>query len=235
MALPKINAPKYRMTIPSTGKEVNFRPYLVREEKILMVALESGDEKQMSTAITDIVEACTFGELNIHNLALFDIEYMFSQLRAKSVGERTKVMVPCEKEGCEEKTEIEVNLESDIKITERPDNKIELTNDTGIIMKYPSVADYMDILNSDLEPIDKIFNTIAASVDSIYSGDEMFDAADHKREEVLDFIEGLNSDQFNKVKNYLDKSPYAYMNVKFKCACGHDNDIEVKGLGNFFS
>jgi len=236
MGLPKINAPKYRMTIPSSGKEVEFRPYLVREEKILMMAMEAEDEKQMSTAITDIVEACTFGELNINKLALFDIEYMFSQLRAKSVGEKTKVLIPCSAEGCEEKNEVEINLETDIKVTDLPNNKIELTDNTGIIMKFPSVADYMDIVNSDKTTIDKIFLTVAASIDSIYSGDEMFDSADHSKDELIAFIENLNSDQFNKVKAYLDKSPYAYMNVNFKCSkCGHNNDIELKGLGNFFN
>lgn len=233
MALPIINAPKYRMTIPSTKKEIQFRPYLVKEEKLLMLALESEDDKMMSSSIKEIINSCTFGEVNVDRLALFDVEYIFSQLRAKSVGETSEVSVPCEK--CEEANPVTINLEKDIQVTDIPDNKVQLTGDTGLIMKFPSVGEYTDIINSESQNIDKIFLTIASCIDSIYAGDEMFDAKDHTKEELVAFIENLNSDQFNKIRAYLEKAPYAYINVAFKCKkCGHQNEIELKGLGNFF-
>ena len=232
MALPQLNVPKYELIVPSSGVVTAFRPYLVKEEKILMIALESQDDKQMTTAITSIIDACTMGKLNMVNLTMFDIEYIFTKLRSKSVGETASVKLPCS--SCEEKSAVDIDLEM-VQITEKPDTKIGLTDDTGLIMKFPSLKDYMDIQNSEGSNIDKIFHVIVASIDSIYSGDEMFEASSHAKSELLDFIESLSAEQFKKVQAFLDNMPAIYINVSFECeSCGGKNDIELKGLANFF-
>jgi|SaaInl59LU_5_DNA_1037362.scaffolds.fasta_scaffold09209_1 hypothetical protein len=232
MALPQLNVPKYDLSIPSTGVVVKYRPYLVKEEKLLMIALESQDEKQMTMAVTDIVDSCTMNQLKMHSLTMFDIEYIFTKLRSKSVGETAKVKLPCTK--CEEKNSVDIDLEM-VQVTEKPDTKIQLTEDTGLIMKFPSLSDYQDVQNSDASNVDKIFAIIVSSIDSIYSGDEMFDTSSHSKKELLDFVESLSAEQFKKVQVFLDAMPAVYINALFECeGCGEHNEIELKGLANFF-
>lgn len=234
MALPKMNVPKYSTKVPSTGEEIQFRPYLVKEEKILMIALESEDGTQINNAVKDIISACTFDKVDSSKLTLFDVEYLFTKLRSKSVGETSTVMLPCEK--CEEKNEVVLDLEK-LNLADQPDNRIDLGSGTGLIMKYPSMTEYLDVAeNKDLDMIDKIFAVIAKCIDQIYSGDDVFDAADQTQQELIDFVGELSSDQFKKVQAYLDAMPSVSVDAKFKCKdCGHDNEIELKGLANFFS
>lgn len=234
MALPKINVPKYTTKVPSTGQEIQFRPYLVKEEKILMIALESEDGKQINNAVKDIISACTFEAVDSNKLTLFDVEFLFTKLRSKSVGETSTVMLPCEK--CEEKNEVMLDLEN-LNLPDQPDNRIDLGSGTGLIMKYPSMTEYLDVAeNKDLSAVDKIFAVITKCIDQIYSGDDTFDAADQTQQELIDFVGELSSDQFKKVQGYLDAMPSVTVDAKFKCTdCGHDNNIELRGLANFFS
>jgi hypothetical protein len=234
MALPKLNTPKYELAIPSTGKEVKFRPYLVKEEKILMIALESEDEKSIMQAVKDIIESCTFGEVNSNRLTMFDMEYVFTKIRTKSVGETTTLKLPCEK--CEHINEVVVDLDNDLKVSEGKDKKIQLTSDTGVIMKYPTVNDYVDASSAKGSEIDKIFKLMAAAVESIYSGDEMFDAASEPEKEIIEFLESLNSAQFTQVKEFFDNMPQASINVSYTCSeCGNDHSMDLKGMQNFFA
>lgn len=232
MALPKLNVPKYELKLPSTGFSVSYRPYLVKEEKVLMIAMESEDANQMTTAILDIIDTCTFNELNMSSLTMFDIEYIFAKLRSKSVGETSTVNAKCSK--CEEGTKVDIDIDT-VSITDIPDKKIQLSDSVGLLMKFPSMADYMDIQNSDASNIDKIFATVAASIDSIYSGDDMFEAADSTKAELIDFLESLNAEQFKKIQHFLNAMPVAYVHMEFKCEhCGHANETDLKGLMNFF-
>jgi hypothetical protein len=233
MALPKINTPKYELTIPSTGKSIEYRPYLVREEKLLMLALESESEMQMVSAIKDIVSACTFDVVDVNRLAMFDIEYMFAKLRAKSVGETAKVTLDCD--SCEAKNEVVINIEEDISTTEKKDSKIALTDNMGLVMKYPSMSSFLDVQNSDDTEVDKLFDLIAMSIGSIYDGDEVHDGDSHSTKDKVEFIESLSGDQFKKVQQWLADLPQAYVSVKYTCSeCKHEHDIELKGLKNFF-
>jgi hypothetical protein len=233
MALPQLNVPKYELKVPSTGKSVRYRPYLVKEEKILMIALESQDENQMIGAIKDLILGCTDGEVNVSKLTMFDLEYVFTKIRTKSVGETTKIKIPCE--SCEASVEVEVDLETGLKVSEGREKKIPLTDDTGLIMKYPSIDDYMDVTKSNDSEIDKIFKLIIRSIETIYSGDEVFDASTHSEKELISFIESLNSAQFLIVKDFFDNMPQASIDVEYKCAsCGHDHTMELKGMSNFF-
>ena len=233
MALPQLNVPKYELTVPSTGKTVRYRPYLVKEEKLLMIAMEAQDERQMIGAIKDLIANCTDNEVNINKSKMFDLEYIFPTIRNKSVGESTKIKIPCEK--CETSVEVDVDLETGLKVSEGRDKKIPLTADTGLIMKYPSIDDYMDISNSTDSEIDKIFKLIIRSIETIYSGDEVFDASTHSEKELTDFIESLDSSQFIIVKDFFDNMPQASIDVEYTCtSCGHDHKMELKGMANFF-
>lgn len=234
MALPKLDTPKYKMTIPSTGETIEYRPYLVREEKLLMIAMESEDESQMVSATKDIISSCTFEKVDVNNLTTFDVEYLFMVLRSKSVGENVEIAINCD--NCEHPNKYQINIDTDIQVKKGGDKKIQLNQDTGMIMRYPSMADYLDIVNSDRDEIDKIFDILAKSIESVYSGDEIYDASEQSQSELVDFLEHLSSDQYVKVREFLDNAPQAYATAKFKCeSCGTDNEVEVKGLRNFFS
>lgn len=233
MALPKLNTPKYTMTIPSTGLSVEYRPYLVREEKLLMIAMESEDENQMLGAVKDIIRECTFNQVNIDNLSTFDIEYMFIKLRAKSVGESSEIGIKCQ--SCEHLNKHKINLDDEVKVSKGQDKKIQLTEDTGVIMKYVSMTDYMDVVNSERSKIEKLFDLMAKGIDSVYSGDEVFDASEQTHDELVDFLESLNSEQYIKIRSFIENSPQACADVHFACEkCGSENEIELKGLKNFF-
>ena len=232
MALPKLNTPKYDLKIPSTGTEITYRPYLVREEKILMIAMESEDQKSMSKALLDIIESCTT-DVKTSKLTMFDVEYIFAKLRTKSVGETSEVSVKCDK--CEADNKTKVNLE-EVSITGLPDTKVELTPTTGLVMKFPSMNDYTDIQNEEsLSNVDTIFAIIISSIESIYDGDNLYQADAHTKLELTEFIESLNTAQFKLIQDFLDSSPQAFVNLKYKCEeCGHDHDTQLKGMMNFF-
>lgn len=233
MALPQLNVPKYELTVPSTGEKIKYRPYLVKEEKVLMIALESQDETQLINALKDLVNSCTEGAVNINKMPMFDLEYMFIKIRTKAVGESTTIKVPCE--SCEAQVKVEVDMDTGLKVSEGRDKKIPLTDDTGLIMKYPSVNDFYDVTQSKDSDIDKVFKLIIRSIDTIYSGDEVFDTSTHSEKELISFIESLNSAQFLIVKDFFDNMPQAAIDVEYKCqSCGHEHKMELKGMSNFF-
>lgn len=235
MALPKLDAPRYEMKVPSTGKKAVYRPYLVKEEKVLMLALESKDDSQMIRAIKDVITSCTENTVDVESMTMFDLEYIFMQLRGKSVGETTEISVKCN--SCDAKNDIKVNLDK-VTVTVPKENtrKIQLTKDVGVMMKYPSVNDIMSLQTSDDSEVDKLFAMIIACIDSIYSGEEIFDAAEQSKQELKDFIESLSTEQFNNIKNFIQDMPSASVAVDFTCSsCNTHNQFDVKGLANFFS
>lgn len=234
MALPKLDAPRYEMKLPSTNQKVIYRPYLVKEEKILMLAMESQDDRQMIRAVKDVISACTDGEVDVNTLTMFDMEYMFTQLRSKSVGEKTIVGVKCT--ACEAKNDVDIDLNGvHVDVPNAKSRKIELTKEVGIVLKYPSIDEVMNSQTSDASDVDKTFDIIVSCIDSIYSGDEIFDAKDQTKKELKEFIESLGADQFNKIKNFVEGMPSAKIAVAFDCVkCGHHNEFDVKGIANFF-
>jgi hypothetical protein len=234
MALPKLDVPRYEMKVPSTGKKVVYRPYLVKEEKILMLAMESNDQQQMIRGLKDVVTSCTEGTVDVDSLAMFDLEYIFMQLRGKSVGEKTEVGIKCK--SCEEVNTIEVNLSKVVvDVPKEAARKIKLTESVGMIMTYPTVNDLMDIQLSEEKDINKVFDLILMCISSIYTNEEIFDAKSQTNQELKDFIESLSSEQFNKVKDFVENMPSASIGVEFDCTnCKEHNKLEVKGLANFF-
>jgi len=235
MALPKLNSPTYELKVPSTGNNISYRPYLVKEEKILMMAMESNDNEQMMRAVKDVIRSCTSDSVNVDTLAMFDIEYIFTQLRAKSVGETSTVSVKCSE--CGSSNDVDVNLdEVYVNVPESTVHTIPLTDTVGVSLKYPSVNAMVKAQSSDTKSeIDRVFDLIVACIDSIYSDDEIFDAKEQSEKELKEFIESLNTQQFNQVRDFIESIPSAAINVEFMCiSCSKHNSFEVKGLGNFF-
>ena len=236
MALPKIATPSYEMKIPSLGKKVKYRPYLIKEEKILMIALESKDEKHIETAILNIIRDCVDGDMDTSLLTSFDIEYVFLKLRAKSVGEGVKLSLACAAEECEEKTIVNVDLDA---VTMKNSSNIgkllraDLGDELIVDLHYPRISEKISKKDQKSDA-DSLIATVALSLDMIYYKEDSFSTKDVSFEETRDFIENLSSGQFQKVIELLGEGPYVSYDIKFNCKCGHKNEHELKGLTDFF-
>lgn len=238
MALPKLNtAPIYEMSVPSTGERVSYRPYLVKEEKVLMMAFESGDQKQALKAIVATIEACVQDKLKVQDLATFDVEYLFTQIRSKSAGEKATVLLKCEE--CETQHEYEVDL-SEIKVELNEDDRVvDLTDQITIEMRYPP---YKAIMESDLQGdqmelgLDMVVASISGIIVKNGLEEERMDANDVSKKELMEFIESMTSEQFERVTKYIGDLPAMKHEAKFKCLnCGHYNNMELKGISDFLS
>jgi len=236
MALPKLNdSPNYDLVIPSMKKSVGFRPFLVKEEKILLMALESDDQKQILNTVINTIKACVTEDIDTTRLTTFDIEYMFLKIRAKSVGETSTIVMKCNE--CESSNDIALNID-DVEI-EVPDisNTIELDNQISLEMKWPTFDNIVkdDILSSE-SSVDQIFGLIRSSIDVIKTNEERFSAKDQTAQELDSFIESMNNQQFTKVREYVEKMPKLTHDVAFTCKkCNHQNNIVVEGMQSFFS
>ena len=232
--LPKIATPKYDMIVPSTGESITYRPYLVKEEKILLIALESQDPESVETAVLDIIKACIESPIDIKKLTTFDVEFIFVTLRSKSVGEGIKINPPCEH--CEAPNEVKINLD-DVKVAnleEEVDKHFKLTDDISIDLKWNTMDDRLDPGEKTSET-DTIINMVAHSIETIYSGETIYAAKDVSKKELQTFVESLNSDQFTEIVNILGKAPYLSYDIKFDCKeCKKENVIELRGLTDFF-
>jgi hypothetical protein len=235
MALPKLNdTPKYDIVIPSTNALVRFRPFLVKEEKVLMMAMESQDSKQILDTVVDTISACVVDDLNRSSLTVFDVEYMFTQIRAKSVGETSTINMSCTE--CEADNEINVNL-GDITI-DVPDIEtvVPLTDTISIEMKYPSWASLLgDGVNENQSAVDVTFRLIAQCIDAVMTPDERILIRDQSVEEVNEFIEGMTQEQFAKVREFVESMPRMKKDVEYTCSsCQHNNKYTLEGLADFF-
>lgn len=235
MALPKLNdKPKYELTIPSTGKKVKFRPYLVKEEKILMMALESGDQVSALNSVIDTIQACVSEDIDRSKLSLFDIEYMFIKIRSKSVGEVSEIGIKCS--SCSQSNSVEVDLDSvEVVFPQESKNEIEITDGISIKMKYPGISDVSDIDSRGLSETERVFALIGKCIESVTTEDEFILIKDTPEEEVSDFIESLSGSQFQNIKSFIDTIPSVQKEVKFLCqSCGTPNTIMLRGLDDFF-
>ena len=234
MALPKLNsAPKYEIVVPSTGKKVRYRPYLVKEEKILMIAMESQDQKQALSAIVDTIQSCVQEDIDGKALTTFDVEYLFTQIRSKSVGETAKLNLKCEH--CEETTEVAVKLD-DIQVQqESVDNNIQLTDDISLKMRWPTYLEVMETSTNENDNVDMTFSLIKQCIDSVLTNEEAIRLKDEPKEEVDAFLESLSSSQFDKIRQYVEKMPKMEHQVSFTCShCEKGNDITLSGISDFF-
>ena len=238
MALPKMSVPRYTVELPSTGEKLNMRPYLVKEEKVLMIALESNDPMQISEAVRSIIQSCYDLE-SMDNLTVFDIEMLFLQLRSKSVGEEMRIQVKCKGEECETMNPLSINID-DIKVykPESSDGTILFgdENGIGIKMKYPTADIIRKINPENIESVEGVMDLIVDCIESIFDNDNVYNAKNEKRADLVEFIEGLNSEQFKLVQAFFQDSPSVSYYSEFTCViCKLENEVELKGLNSFFS
>ena len=237
MALPKLTTPTYELEIPSTDEKIKYRPFLVREEKILLIALESGKSEDILNAIKDIVTECTYGKIDLGKMPMFDVEYIFLNIRAKSVGEVStlKLLCPDDKE-----TYVNVDIDLSeimVQVDEGHNPKIELTDEMGMIMTYPTIDSLSATGVTDITA-DNMLDVIGACVLQIYDkkGEEVFEAKDQTKKELSDFVESLNTKQFQEVQKFFDTMPklkhtIEVENPKTKVK----SKIVLQGLNDFFA
>ena len=238
MGLPKVNTPEYRLTIPSTDKEIKFRPFLVQEEKLLLIAQQTGTENAMMDAIKQLIENCCFGELDLDKMPIFDMEYIFLQIRAKSVGEVVKLKVTCPDD---KKTEVEVEVdlsEIQVQMSEDHDARIQLTDDIGLLMSYPSMGTMMGMQGKDVngkEGVDALFEMICNCMYQIWQGEEVHDCMDYTTQEKMDFISSLNHDQFEKIQTFFDTMPTVKHEVEVhNPKTKKKSNLTLQGMNSFF-
>lgn len=235
MALPKLNdSIKYSLKIPSTQQEIEFRPYVMKEQKVLLLAKESKDPKQMLSALVDTIVACVYQDIDKSKLTTFDAEYLFMKIRAKSEGEKSKISVACTE--CEESNELEINLdEIEIPYT-GVDPVIKLNDTMSLKMKYIYFEEMMansDIVNGDTAQ--QLTETVRLSMEALLTDDERIAFKDEPREEVIEFIDSLSSPQTNAIMEYIKDSPKLSHKTKFNCSsCNHENDVSIEGIQSFF-
>ena len=236
MALPKLTTPTYELEIPSTDEKISYRPFLVKEEKILLMAMESGKNEDIVNAIKQIVSECTYNKLKLGNMPMFDIEYIFLNIRAKSIGEVSKLRVLCPDD---KKTyaDIEVNLEDvQVQVDDEHTNKIELTDSMGMIMTYPTIDSFME---TGLEKItaSNMLDVIGTCILQIYEnkGEKIYDAKDQTKKELNEFIEQLSSQQFKQIQKFYDTMPKVKHTIKVKNPkTKKTSEITLQGLNDFF-
>jgi hypothetical protein len=233
MALPVIDTPKYSVKIPSTGKTVAYRPYLVKEEKVLMIALESENQEQVLTAVKDIIHACTYEKVDVDQLASFDLEYLFLKLRSKSVGETSTIGLKCSE--CQTSNSVDIPVDSiEVTMPEGSSNSIMLTDKIGITLRYPTVKDIQK-LSATKEGVDQMMKTVVLCIENIYDDEKVYPAKDSTPKELEAFIDSLNSEQFKKIQRFFESMPSLKYDVKYTCEnCGTVNEFELRGLANFF-
>ena len=238
MPLPKISTPSYELVLPSSNRKIKFRPFLVKEEKILILAMESQDNKQIANAIKDVLGSCILTKgIKVEKLSTFDIEYLFLNIRVKSVGEEIEVMVTCEDDG-ETKVPTTINLD-EIKVNINKDHStdIKLDDKLTLRMKYPSMDEFIksNFSVADKLNVDDTFNLISSCIDQIYSEEESWASADCTKKELNEFIESLNSKQFKEVERFFDTMPKLSHTVKVKNPnTGVENTLVLEGLQSFF-
>ena len=233
--LPKLATPKYDMIVPSTGESITYRPYVVREEKLLLIALESQDDMQIEQAVTAIITSCLDDSVKIDKLTGFDIEFIFLTLRASSVGEGIELGITCDADECEEGNKVKVNLDKlEIKNNDfdNKDLQIKLSDNMAIELRWPTMGDRGVEGDTGTE---KLINMVAKSIGTIYHGEDIHSTSDVPFEEVVEFTENMSSEQFSEIMAMLVKTPYVGYDIEFTCKkCGKENTRELKGLADFF-
>jgi len=235
MALPKLNdKPKYEMKIPSTQESVRFRPFLVKEEKVLMIAMESEETKEILHAVVDTLDACIDGGISKAKLTVFDVDYMFTKLRAKSVGESAKVSVKCDH--CKKGNEVSINLDDlTIEVPDANSAVIELTENLTLEMKWPTYLDIADLSSQDTSDPTIGYEILNKSLSALITENERIDMKDESEEEIVSFIESMNKQQFEKINQYLEKMPKLSHDVEFTCEhCEETNNKTLEGMASFF-
>jgi len=235
MALPQLNtSPKYQLKVPSTGKMARYRPFLVKEQKVLLIAYESQDRRAIIQSMLDTIKSCV-EDIDLRKLTTFDVDYIFTQIRAKSVGEVVDLNMSCTE--CETNNEVKVNLEEVKMEVAKQEMVVPITDTISIKLKYPDYSFFIKnskIMESESHA-DVMVDVVMACIDAIQTEDESINIADEPREEVEKFIESLTTAQFEKISNFVQELPKMTHEVKFTCVnCQHENTRKLEGLEDFF-
>ena len=238
MPLPKINTPIYELTIPSTKKKIRYRPFLVKEEKVLIIAMESEDPKQIANAVKDVISACVLSRgIKVQDLSTFDIEYLFLNIRGKSVGEDVELMITCPADG-ETQVPVTINLdEIQIQTDSKHSRDIKLDDNLSLRMKYPSMNEFIkNNFNQTGEiKVSDTFDLIVSCIDQIYNEEESWPASDSTKKELLEFVEQLNTKQFKEVETFFETMPKLSHTIQVKNPNTEvESDIVLEGLTSFF-
>lgn len=236
MALPVVNSSRYTTTIPSTGVQIEYRPYNVREEKHLMIALESKDQKMIIRSLKDVITQCVFESIDVEKFTIFDFEKIFLALRSKSVGEMVDLELKCVDKECNSVTPVQVDLEK-INLSEIPEsNIVNIDKDIGVTLRFPSINDVEKYDETDISNTESAFDLVIDCIETIFDDNGVYDTKDEPRESVQAFVDNLNSNQFKKITSYFENIPTLTHNIEYKCVkCGKENNLELKGLQSFFT
>lgn len=230
MPLPKLSTPTYNLNIPSTGMSIEYRPFLVSEEKLLLMLKEGNDTQEIMTGIRKLIESCVIGEIDVDSLAPFDLEYIFINLRSKSIGEDIEVLIKCEE--CEKQRPLMINIEKDVKMVgdmEEKNRTIKINNEVGITMKVPTIK------NASKFSKDKPIEVLIDSIESIYDGKTVHNVSEFDRAEVEEFVSSLSLKNIEDISAYFETLPTMSCEIDFTCEnCEHQNTTTVKGFMDFF-
>ena len=232
MSLPQLNTPTYSLSLPSTGQEVRYRPFLVKEQKLLLIANEGKDAREANTAIIKIIDNCTFGKLDVSNLPTFDIEYIFIKLRSKSVGENVELSILCSDD---EKTRVKQNIRLDeikVKFFDNHTNEIKVTDNIKVILDYPKLNDMLGM--EDKNELELVFHILHRCIKEIHNGDDIINRVDFSDADLEDFIGQMTTSQFDLITNFFNTMPRLSHSVMVKNPnTGVDGEVTVEGLQNF--
>jgi hypothetical protein len=234
MKLPKIEYPLFDVTIPSTGKEIKMRPFLVKEEKLLLIAQTSTNPSETVNAITQVVNNCVIDEdVDVTKLPTFDIEYLFIKLRSRSVNNIIEVLYTDSDDG--EQYKVAINLdEVEIKRNPSHTNKVSIGDSMGIILKYPDSAVAEENADIGMNEVDIYFNVLKHCLESVYDEENVYDIADYSDAEVDDFIQTLDIDTFKKVQHFLETTPRVYYETSYTNNAGDEKKVVLQNLNDFF-
>jgi hypothetical protein len=240
MALPVMNTPTYNLVIPSSKKNVKYRPFLVKEEKALLIAQQSEDPVVMVDTLKNIISSCILDKIDPESLATFDLEYIFTQIRAKSVGEIIELLFPCDMDHGEQNDKAKVKISIDLtKLqVETPEdhiNKIPLFDNVGVVMKYPTIQIMNKMEKLDTDNIDDIFDIVSECINFIYDGDKIHYAKEQKKSELLEFLNNLNATQFGEIQKFFLTMPRIKKEVEYDCPiCQRHHKKTLEGMQSFF-
>lgn len=233
MALPKQSAPKYNCVLPSDGTEIEFRPFLVKEQKVLLLAQEEENETAMFNAVKDLIESVCFTEIKADRLSVVDMEYLFLKIRSKSVGETANIKVTCNDPNCNGTGDAVINLDDVEVVGEAPENKIMINDEIGIELRYPRVSDINAVQGMDNAT--STLTMLKSSMVNIYDADEVYPTMDASTNELNEFVENLTMQQLEMITDYFNSIPSLQHEVESKCTtCDKDIRTTVKGLNSFF-
>ena len=236
MALPQLNtAPKYQLSLPSNGQIVKYRPFVVREEKALMIAMEGKDVSSMLMTLTDVIDSCTDLDGPSKNLPSFDIEYLMLKIRAKSVGETAKIALKCDK--CDHSNEMEVDLDSIEMTMPEVDKKPELSPGVTLELEWPSYSSLIDTTLSEASSqTEQLMNVVKSCIAAVCTEEERILSKDISDSELANFLDSMNNEQFDKVRKFVENLPKLEHTFEFECgSCSEHNSITVEGVTNFLS